>query len=55
MVEGDLRLRESMRQLDQLAELGVVHPCVKAEAEWRQPGEALAQLRVHQKGFRQAR
>jgi hypothetical protein len=44
MVEHDRRLRKGARQINQLAELGVVHPRAKAEAERRQPGEALAHL-----------
>jgi hypothetical protein len=48
VVEDDRRLREGPRQVDQLAELGVIHPRVKAETERRQPSEALAHSRVRQ-------
>src|SRR6516165_3127131 len=48
MVEDDLRVGKGARQIDQLVELGVVHPGVKAEAEWAEAGEALANLWVHQ-------
>ena len=48
MVEHDRRLRKCARQINELAKLGVVHPGVKAEVEWRQPGKALAHLRVQQ-------
>ena len=48
MVEHNGRLREGARQVDQLAKLGMIHPCVEAETERRQPGEALAHPRVEQ-------
>jgi hypothetical protein len=48
MVEHDRRGGEGARQIDEFAELGVVHPRVKAEAERREPGEALAHFPVHQ-------
>ena len=48
MVEHDRRLGKGARQIDQLAELRVIHPSIEAEAERREPGETLAHLRVHQ-------
>src|SRR5215469_10081524 len=46
MVEHDRCLRKSACQINELAKLGMVHPGIKAEAERRQPGEALAHFRV---------
>ena len=48
MVEHDRRLGKRARQIDELAELGVVHPRVEAEAERVQPGKPLAHRPVHQ-------
>src|SRR5262244_1941701 len=48
MVEHDRRLGEGARQIDQLAELSMIHPRVKAETERRQSGKAFAHLRVQQ-------
>src|SRR5215469_8724406 len=48
MVEHDLCLGKGTRQVDEFAELGVVHPRIKAEAEGREPGKALAHPLVQQ-------
>ena len=48
MVEHDLRLGKGARQIDQLAELGVVHPGVEAEAERRETRESFPHAPVHQ-------
>ncbi len=48
MVEHDRRLGEGARQVGEFAELGVVHPSVKAETERRQSGKALAHPPIHQ-------
>ena len=48
MVEDDLGRGKGARQIDQLIELGVIHPRVKSETERRQPGKAFAYPRVHQ-------
>jgi uncharacterized protein YhdP len=41
MVEHDRRLREGTGEIGEFAELGEIHPGVKAEAERVQPGKAL--------------
>ena len=52
MVQHDRGFGKGARQTDELAELGVIHPRIKAEPERGEPGEALAQLWVHQQAFR---
>src|ERR1700746_948269 len=48
MVEPDWCLGKGARQIDQLAELGVVHPGVKAETERGEAREPFAYSPVHQ-------
>jgi len=48
MVENNRCLRKGAGEVDQLAELGVVHPGVKAQAKRSEPGKAFAHPRVHQ-------
>ena len=48
MVEHDLGLGEGARQIDEFAELGMVHPGIEAEAERGEPGEAIAHPPIHQ-------
>jgi hypothetical protein len=48
IVEHDWRSGKGAGQIEKVSQLGMVHPGVEAEVEWRQPGEALAHLRVQQ-------
>ena len=48
MVEHDRCLGKGARQIDELAELRVVHPGIEAETKRGQAGEALAHPPVHQ-------
>src|SRR6516162_1645026 len=48
MVEHNLCLGEGPGQIDELAELGVVHPRIEAETERSEAGKAFAQAAIHQ-------
>ena len=48
MVEHDLRLGKVARRVNEIVELGVVHPRIKAETERFEPGKARAHPRILQ-------
>src|SRR5690242_15442704 len=52
MIEADRRLRESARQIDEVAELWMVDPGIEAEAEGRQLREAFTHALVEQQAHR---
>src|SRR5438552_1957952 len=47
MVQDDLGSGESAREIDEIAELGMEHPCLEAQVQGRQRGKALAPGPVH--------
>jgi hypothetical protein len=51
MVEHDRRLGRGARQVDELAELRVVHPGIETEAERGEAGKTFAHMPVSQQPF----